>query len=305
MYNVLVSVVICTKNRSKLVLRAVNSVLFQSYSNIELIILDLSSDDKTAMLVNSIDDNRIVYERIVNETSAADTVNHAVFASNGKFIAFCDDDDEWVSINKLEKQLQLFDSLDDEYAVVSCGWELWDDGKDQHICYDYPKARGYVFQMMLVKNVYLGTPTLLIKKDAFIRVGGFEDGLRYSADYLLLCKLSQYYKFDFVQEILVLGHENHPYGSQQKLVNSSYNYRDKVAYYVRFLEKFGKDYNDNESAKTNLLETIVTISSKGSLTREFALYSRILLIHNPLSLILVLKRLFQLVYRNVLNLFRL
>lgn len=271
----IVSVLIPTKNRSSLVSRAIDSILTQSFEDFELIIMDVSDNDLTREVIDGYKDSRIVYRRISNEVSAAISVNSTLQKSRGKYLAFCDDDDEWSSREKLAKQVNLLDALGEDYGFVSCGWEIWNDRTNQHDSFDLPKAKGDVFSLMLIQNVVLGTPTLLIRKEAYFAVGGFEEEIRYSADYLLLTKLSKYYKFDYIAEIMVLGHQYHEFGSSQHLRKRTLNYSDKLAYFLFFLDYFKSDYEANPLAKRSIVERIITMAVKAIDFNSFIKYTGI------------------------------
>ncbi|MDD3235128.1 MAG: glycosyltransferase family 2 protein [Candidatus Cloacimonetes bacterium] len=270
-----VTVLISTKNRETLVTRAINSVLAQTFLDFELIIADVSDNDLTQKALSDYTDPRVIYRRITNELFAARTVNSAVENARGKYIAFCDDDDEWSSNEKLAKQVALLDKLGDDYGFVACAYELWNDRTNSHIKFVYPKAKGMIFIEMLKENVASGMPALLIRRDAYLAVGGFEEGIKYSADYLLQTKLSKSYKFDFIPEVLVLGHTQHEFGSQQNLVKSNCNYRDKMEYFECFLKLFASDYQENLPAKKEKIETLITLATKSGDLESFIKYMKL------------------------------
>jgi hypothetical protein len=113
----LVSVVIPTLNRPKLLLRAINSVLSQSHREIEVIVVVDRPDHDTASAVQSVNDPRL--RLIVNpySSTAAGARNAGVDHATGEWIAFLDDDDEWLP-NKLERQIAF--ASDRAPALVSC-----------------------------------------------------------------------------------------------------------------------------------------------------------------------------------------
>lgn len=100
----LVSVIIPTYNRAHLIKRSVESVLNQTYKNLELIIVDDGSTDNTKEIIDSINDNRIVYVKQKNQGACA-ARNKGIDTAKGKYIAFQDSDDAWL-LNKLEIQIQ-------------------------------------------------------------------------------------------------------------------------------------------------------------------------------------------------------
>ena len=100
----LVSVIIPTYNRAHLIKRSAQSVLNQTYSNLELIIVDDGSTDNTEEVVKSIDDNRVIYIKQPNQGACA-ARNNGIDHAQGEFIAFQDSDDVWHE-DKLEKQIK-------------------------------------------------------------------------------------------------------------------------------------------------------------------------------------------------------
>lgn len=99
--NSLVSIILPTYNRGFLILKTINSILNQTYENFELIIIDDGSTDNTSDLINSLNDERIIYSKILNSGGPAKPRNIGLNLSKGSFIAFCDDDDIW-NDNKLQ-----------------------------------------------------------------------------------------------------------------------------------------------------------------------------------------------------------
>ena len=120
-----VSVIINTCNRSALIGRAVDSVLQQDFADFELLVIDASSDESTRAVMDRYQDPRIRYYRIIDEEYFAKTFNYAISLARGGYIAFNDDDDEWISPQKLSKQVALMESLPEDYGVVYCWWEMW------------------------------------------------------------------------------------------------------------------------------------------------------------------------------------
>lgn len=101
----LVSIILPTFNRAHLLPRAVNSVLHQSYANWELLIWNDGSTDNTEAVLNSYTDIRIHYFADINK-GYAHSINQLILQTRGKYLAFLDDDDEWMP-SKLEKQISI------------------------------------------------------------------------------------------------------------------------------------------------------------------------------------------------------
>ena len=111
-----VSVIIPTYNRAEFLRSAIESALNQTYTDLEIIVSDDKSTDHTREVVKSFKDNRIKY--ILNEGNKGPsaTRNTAILASKGEYIAFLDDDDEWLP-DKLQSQVEVLDKS----QVKICG----------------------------------------------------------------------------------------------------------------------------------------------------------------------------------------
>lgn len=179
----LVSVIIPVYNSSKYIKKTIESVLCQTYSNIEVIVVDDGSSDDSVEIVNSINDCRIKIVQQSNQGPSA-ARNKGMDLAVGKYIAFNDADDTWVK-NKLELQLlKLNESL--AYTCIS----------DVNMTNELGKTIGSRSQKLssdLINDILLHritnfTPTLLFKNESCIR---FDPFLRYSEDYLFLIELSK------------------------------------------------------------------------------------------------------------------
>ena len=122
----LVSVIIPTRNRVEMLCRAVNSVLSQTFDNLECIVVDDESHDNTEKVINSFEDDRLKYFRHEKNKGASAARNTGIRQSQGEFIAFLDDDDEWLD-EKLEKQVNLLENLPSKYGMVYCWMDYYDN----------------------------------------------------------------------------------------------------------------------------------------------------------------------------------
>jgi len=117
----IVSIILPTRNRCHLIRGAVESVLNQTFSDIEVIIVDDGSTDKTAQVVTNLNDRRIRYERLNESRGAPVARNIGISLAKGEYIAFQDSDDEWLP-QKLEKQMQAFEVSKPEVGVIYTGF---------------------------------------------------------------------------------------------------------------------------------------------------------------------------------------
>ena len=120
MDNELVSIIMPTYNCAKFIGETIKSVIAQTYSNFELIIVDDCSKDNTKDVVNSFDDERIKYYKLEKNSGAAVARTTAMNMAKGKYMAFLDSDDLWME-NKLEHQLKFM--KDNNYNITCTAYE--------------------------------------------------------------------------------------------------------------------------------------------------------------------------------------
>jgi teichuronic acid biosynthesis glycosyltransferase TuaG len=173
----LVSVVMSTYNRANRFLKkAIDSVLSQTYGEFELIIVDDCSTDKTPLVVKKYqkDDKRIVYfRRPHNFGSDTQPKNDGIQLSSGKYIAYIDDDVEWMP-NHLEVLVNEIEN-NKELDLVYCDSVLFDADNPEK-GYAPAIALDFDAQFLLRRN-YIDTSQVLHKRDLAFAVGGFDESL--------------------------------------------------------------------------------------------------------------------------------
>jgi glycosyltransferase involved in cell wall biosynthesis len=116
----LISVVIPTRNRPALLLRAVKSALEQTHQDIEIIVVVDGACAKTSEALASLSDGRIHVIALRDPVGGSDARNAGVRKAAGEWIAFLDDDDEWMP-TKIEKQIAVASQASEPYPIVSTG----------------------------------------------------------------------------------------------------------------------------------------------------------------------------------------
>lgn len=200
-----VSVIIPTYNRCELVVRAVNSVLAQTFSDFECIVVDDGSTDDTSARLREIDDSRLkIIERENAGVSAAR--NLAVEHSSGKFLALLDSDDEWVE-DKLEKQLAFMKKEDLQISQTD---EIWiRKGKRVNQCKKHEKPEGFFFKRSL--EMCMVSPSCVIFTRSFWNdVGTFDELMPACEDYDLWLRAGLKYPVGLLRERLTIKHGGRP-----------------------------------------------------------------------------------------------
>ena len=209
MKNTLVSCILTTFNRKELLIRSLSSILNQTYKNLEIIIVDDGSNDGTKDLVKKKIlnlDPRLKYLRHKKNKGLAAARNSGLINSKGEFIAFLDDDDEWID-NKIDLQIKKFKvSSFKNLGMVTCGIRRI---KKDNVIELIEKLRGNLFEKLIEKQALIGNGScVMIKKKTFLKCGGFDTRYKIGIDGYFFSKVSKYFEIDFCSEILVNYNED-------------------------------------------------------------------------------------------------
>lgn len=115
----IVSVVIPTKNRHQLVVRAVKSALAQTLKGIEVIVVLDGPDEATIKTLSQLDDPRLRIKTLPQSLGGSNARNSGVGMARGRWVAFLDDDDQWFP-GKLDAQLKVAQQSDLLYPIIAC-----------------------------------------------------------------------------------------------------------------------------------------------------------------------------------------
>jgi len=201
-----VSVIIPTYNRALLIGRAIQSVLNQSYEDLEIFVIDDGSTDDTERVIKEFQkqDKRIRCIRLDENKGAAAARNIGVKSAKGKYIAFQDSDDEWFP-EKTEKQVKVFENTPPEVGVVySDMWRITENKKEYFYSPKIMSGNKIKYKQALDYGVRkIGIQTALIKKECFDKVGMFDEKFPRLIDLELFIRLSKHYYFYHIEEPLV------------------------------------------------------------------------------------------------------
>ncbi len=186
----LISVVIPAYNHERFIAQTIESVLSQSYSDLELVIIDDGSQDRTGEICQSYDDKRIKYVYQENQ-DAFNALNNGIALAQGEFISILNSDDVYTP-NRLQRLMDehlangaeclisdVIPISDDgeELADPALGWNIWHQ-KNR----DFYKECGDIYTAFLKGNYMVTTSNLFATASAFQKVGKF-CSLRYLHDY--------------------------------------------------------------------------------------------------------------------------
>lgn len=202
----MISVILLTYNRPfPIFKRALDSILSQTYKNIQTIVVDNSTDseisEKIAKYVSSLQEPNlqlISLFGILNNKAR----NIGFNAAKGEYVAFLDDDDEW-TVGKLEKQLELFNN---EVSLVYSNYRVMDSATEEHLFFDKPPRTNTLDADILGGNVIGCTSIPIMKKQAFIDVGGFDESFKANQEWDLWIRLLQNHEAAYSSEIAGIKH---------------------------------------------------------------------------------------------------
>lgn len=172
----LVSIILPTYNRRKMLERAIESVFEQSFTDWELIIIDDASTDDTQEKMSELDsrEEKIRYMRIprITNKGISEYLNIGLRNAKGKYIARIDDDDYWCHKDKLKLQVEFLDNNPD-YVVVGGGVILVDGNGDELFRYLKKETDEEIRSFALFSNPFTHA-TVLFKKDLALKLGGYK-----------------------------------------------------------------------------------------------------------------------------------
>ena len=191
--NPLVSIIVRTYNRAHCLNKALDSIINQTYSNWEVILVDNHSTDGTFELVNKYREERIRTYLINNDGIIAASTNLGLHHSRGEYIAFLDSDDWWLP-SKLEQSIK---ALNDGAEFVYHGCiQIREDGKGNILKrkFRFRQVRSPVFEDLLQYGNAICCSSVVVKKELLINVGGFSEDREIIAaeDYETWLRLSKH-----------------------------------------------------------------------------------------------------------------
>ncbi len=276
MNKIFVSVIIPTYKRNTTLERAINSVLNQTIPNFEIIVVD-DNDEKSnyrklnEKLMKKYEGNdEVIYLKHKKNMNAATARNTGILYSSSKYIAFLDDDDEYLA-DKLEQQVKLLERLDDTWGAVYCGYSLY--RKNTLLQRNLNLGHGNLKKkLLLMENPFGAGSTLLMKRSILKELDGFDITFSRHQDWELLIRFFRKYRLAYVNRILVKMHLD-----DRKNITDPKNI---VLIKEKYLRKFKKDIEEmplslqKEIYKRHYLEITRSFIKNKKYNRAFEYYEK-------------------------------
>lgn len=238
--NRLVSCIIPSYKRNDMITRAIDSVLAQTYSNIEILVVDDNEKGSTysialEKIIDGYKNERIRLLTQPRHINGAAARNFGIKHSNGEYIAFLDDDDEWLP-TKIEEQINFL-ANNQEFDAASTLSSVYTGGK---LIYSQKEYNVDNLQLkVFLRQVGIATTTFLASKESLVNMGAFDEALQRHQDLQLFVAYLERYKIGLVPKVLVKMYSdseiNRP--DSYKLIQIKKNFFKSVD---RFFNKYSK-----------------------------------------------------------------
>ena len=293
----MITVIIPTYKRSKYLERAINSVLNQTYNDIEIIVVDDNNNDEFRQDTEKIMARYGGYENIIyiqheKNLGGCAARNTGIKLAKGEFIACLDDDDIWLK-DFLEKTIKTIG----EDINIAAAYSSYYIGNEESVFFINKHEElyeGEIFEKLLGGWCPASTSFFLLRKSCVEQVGYFDEKLVSFQDYDLWLRLAKKFKIKYVRDRLVVKFEGaneqitgNPYKREKGLQSIENKWcklldKNEIALFESFLKKH-KRYNevnkivyDKGNNQTYLKECISFMKKSSNKMRIFLLY-RILL----------------------------
>ncbi len=190
-----VSVLLPVYNGEKYIEKSLNSVLNQSFTDLEILVLNDGSTDNSLEIINKFIaiDSRVRAINFEKNIGLIGVLNEGVKKSNGLYLARIDSDDEWGDTDKIEKQVEFLEN-NPEYALIGTNAILVNEKNEEVGKIEYCQKDEEIRKKILIKNQFLHS-SVLFYKEAAEKCGLYKNEEKYVEDYGLWLRIGQNYKF--------------------------------------------------------------------------------------------------------------
>lgn len=269
----LISVIIPTYNREHQILASIESVLNQTYQNLEIIVIDDASTDNTKEVVSSIKDDRVKYYKLKENGKVAHARNVGVSYASSELIAFHDSDDLCMR-DRLEKQYNYMKN-NNEYALIYSA--ILVKKGDQRAIFPptnyLEKLEGNIHKEILLNNT-IDCPTILMKKSVFEEVGGFDETYPNLSDWEFVIRVSEHYGIGYISEPLIesvlldtgiSSNRTKFYATRARMIATEKDRFDRKGIFTQAIQQYLYDAENEgmlEFAKLSIEREVLKIFSK-------------------------------------------
>ncbi|MEM6401603.1 MAG: glycosyltransferase [Cyanobacteria bacterium P01_D01_bin.116] len=216
-----VSVIVPAYNAMTYLPKTIESVLKQTFTDFEVIIVNDGSSDGIEQWVDTITDNRVKLISQKNQ-GAATARNTGIADAKGAYIAFIDSDDLWEP-TKLKKQVHCLDKNPDVGLVYAWISSIDKNGNNRGKIYA-SNSEGNVWEKLIEENIVRSGSAAMVRRDCFEELGVFDQNLRFAEDWEMWIRIARNYSFAVIKEPLVY-YRHHANNKSRNYIKTIDNFR--------------------------------------------------------------------------------
>jgi len=258
-HNQLISVVIPTFNRQNTISYCLDSVLAQTYKDIEVIVVDDHSTDNTVSIVCSYPDSRVRCVVLEKNSGAQTARNRGILEAKGDWIAFNDSDDEWLP-DKLEKQVSVLANADyDPWNFVYCNAYYYDKAKGIKNIRLLPVVEGEDQYTTLLQSPAPLFPTIITSKKALEKIGYLDDQVPSFQEWDTSIRLAKFCTITHLKEPLMIYYV----GRQDAISGSAIKHVEGLHYIISKYKSDIKNYCGEKAWMKLIIQLLGTCLDSG------------------------------------------
>lgn len=271
MGDLVISIIMSVYNAEKYLNVAIQSIINQTYSDWELIIINDNSDDESYSIMNKYAerDSRIRIINNVQNLGLTKSLNIGIDYAKGEYVARLDADDI-ADPSRLEKQINYLKKNPDVVLVGTGGYIVGENGEILHNI-KVVKNRHLIKKLLLHGNLFIHS-SLMVKKDALVRIGKYRSKFIHSQDYDLVLRLNEHYSLANLSEPLTYWR----FSGTNSTVNKFLLQRACADIAIQFAKermKYGRDTYDSVDFSKLIQDTIS--KNKKAYECDFSIYSAV------------------------------
>lgn len=241
-----ISVIIPTYGDPQFLNKTIQSVLNQTFSDFEVLVIDDNDPDtdarnNTEIVLKAFSDKRLHYIKHPHNLNGSVARNTGIAQATGKYISFLDSDDEY-KLERLQKCFDVMENADSSIAGVYTGCEFRRNGKVYHLMTDVKSGNFLIDTLACTFNLGTGS-NLFIKKSVIDEINGFDGSFLRHQDYEFLVRVFEKYAIEALPEILVVkNNENINLPNVEKIIDIKKQYLDKYRIIIQERTDSEKEY---------------------------------------------------------------
>jgi len=241
--NPIVSICIPTYNRASMVSDAIKSALNQTYSPIEVMVVDNASSDNIEEVISSFHDPRLKFVKNDKNLGLFGNFNRCIELAKGKYIHILHSDD-WIDPGFTETCTRFLESHPD--VVMTFTSLVLHTPENQNLLKVSDKTEIYPppsgFRQILLRQSFIGCPSVMVRSEIYDTIGRFSLEYPYSADYYQWLKISWQYSIAYIQDACLHYRQGEHSESYRLLFTSPSGYADTLKIYIQLIQDLSDQY---------------------------------------------------------------